>query len=85
MMLARLGLAIFRTCPVTSAHAPQLLPPATGLYAAGMASLARSNWTVDRLHELPDDGNRCEIIDGVLHVPPSPRAVHQLIVGERFT
>jgi len=41
-------------------------------------SIATSHdWTVDRLHALPDDGNRYEIIDGVLHVTPAPRLVHQ--------
>ncbi len=48
----------------------------------GMVSIDRSDWTVEQLHELPDDGNRYEIIDGVLYVTPSPRFVHQLILGE---
>ncbi len=50
----------------------------------GMVSLDRSDWTVEQLHALPDDGNRYEIIDGVLYVTPSPRSVHQLILGELF-
>jgi Uma2 family endonuclease len=41
-------------------------------------SIARSHdWTVARLHALPDDGNRYEIIGGALLVTPSPRYVHQ--------
>ena len=39
-------------------------------------------WTVDMLHELPDDGKRYEIVDGVLLVSPSPAAPHQRAVGE---
>lgn len=31
---------------------------------------------------LPDDGKRYEILDGVLHVSPSPRTVHQYILQE---
>lgn len=40
------------------------------------------DWTVDMLDALPDDGQRYEIIDGALFVTPSPRDVHQLVVGE---
>jgi Uma2 family endonuclease len=46
------------------------------------ASLDHDNWTVAKLHELPDDGNRYEIIDGVLYVTPAPRAIHQVVLGE---
>lgn len=42
----------------------------------------RTDWTVDMLDELPDDGQRYEIIDGVLFVTPSPSDLHQYIVGE---
>jgi Uma2 family endonuclease len=42
----------------------------------------RTEWTVDMLDELPDDGNRYEIIDGELFVTPAPSDVHQLIVLE---
>jgi Uma2 family endonuclease len=42
------------------------------------------DWTVDMLDELPDDGRRYEIIDGELFVTPSPRDVHQLVVGEVY-
>jgi Uma2 family endonuclease len=41
-------------------------------------------WTVDMLDALPDDGQRYEIIDGELFVTPSPRDVHQLVVGELY-
>ncbi len=49
-----------------------------------MRSPTRSDWTVAELQQLPDDGNRYEIIDGVLYMTPAPRAVHQLVAGELF-
>jgi Uma2 family endonuclease len=42
---------------------------------------ARTDWTVEKLHELPDDSNRYEVIDGALLVSPSPSAVHQRAAG----
>ncbi len=42
---------------------------------------AHTNWTVDMLDALPDDGQRYEIIDGVLHVTPAPSDVHQLVAA----
>ena len=44
-------------------------------------SAPRVDWTVDMLDELPDDGNRYEIIDGELFVTPAPSNWHQLVVG----
>jgi Uma2 family endonuclease len=38
-------------------------------------------WTTDDLDALPDDGLRRELIDGVLHVPPSPSNIHQIIAA----
>jgi Uma2 family endonuclease len=39
-------------------------------------------WTREDLHALPDDGNRYELVDGMLLVTPSPRYIHQFAVGE---
>lgn len=44
----------------------------------------RTDWTVEMVHELPDDGNRYEVIDGVLLVSPSPSLVHQRVVGRLY-
>ena len=41
-------------------------------------------WTAARVRELPDDGNRYEVVDGELLVTPSPTYDHQDIVGELF-
>jgi Uma2 family endonuclease len=45
---------------------------------------AHTEWTVDMLDALPDDGQRYEIIDGVLYVTPAPSDLHQYVVGELF-
>jgi Uma2 family endonuclease len=37
----------------------------------------QGEWTVEEMWQLPDDGNRYEVIDGVLHVTPSPTHRHQ--------
>ena len=42
----------------------------------------RTEWTVEMLDEMPDDGSRYELIDGELFVTPAPSDVHQLIVME---
>ena len=36
-------------------------------------------WTYEDYLAIPDDGQRYEVIDGVLYVSPSPRQIHQLI------
>ena len=45
-------------------------------------------YTVDDLNHFPDDGNRYELLDGVLLVTPQAAAVHQIVAnriqGELF-
>jgi Uma2 family endonuclease len=38
-------------------------------------------YTVDDLEHFPDDGNRYELLDGVLLVTPQAAAVHQVVVS----
>ena len=38
-------------------------------------------YTVADLEHFPDDGNRYELLDGVLLVTPAPNALHQLIAA----
>jgi hypothetical protein len=38
-------------------------------------------YTVEDLDRFPNDGNRCELLDGMLLVTPAPTHVHQLIVS----
>jgi Uma2 family endonuclease len=42
----------------------------------------RTDWTVEMLDALEDDGQRYELIDGELFVTPSPSDAHQLVAGE---
>lgn len=44
----------------------------------------RRQWTVDDLQDLPDDGQRYEVIDGELFVTPAPSADHQAAVGKLY-
>jgi Uma2 family endonuclease len=46
--------------------------------------IASADWTVEMLDALPDDGNRYELIDGVLYVTPAPSDIHQLVVGALY-
>lgn len=47
-------------------------------------SLGRGPWTVDDLAQLPDDGLRHELIDGLHIVSPSPVTMHQRIIGNLY-
>jgi Uma2 family endonuclease len=38
-------------------------------------------YTIDDLDRFPDDGDRYELLDGVLLVTPAPRAIHQRIAA----
>ena len=44
----------------------------------------RRQWTVDDLQDLPDDGQRYEVIDGELFVTPSPSYDHQAAVARLY-
>src|ERR1043166_1920304 len=44
--------------------------------------IAAPRYTVDEIESWPDDGNRYELLDGVLLVTPSPNLTHQLVATE---
>lgn len=44
----------------------------------------QGEWTYEDYLALPDDGNRYEIIDGVLYVANAPSYDHRFTVGELF-
>jgi Uma2 family endonuclease len=48
--------------------------------ASGVAGPAQGCWTYEDYAALPADGNRYEIIDGVLYVTPAPNTAHQAAV-----
>jgi Uma2 family endonuclease len=50
----------------------------------GMA-ISVPRYTVDDLENFPDDGNRYELLDGVLLVTPAPGLPHQLIATRLST
>jgi Uma2 family endonuclease len=49
----------------------------------GMPDAAKL-WTADVVRELPDDGNRYEVVYGQLLVTPSPGGPHQLVLGRLY-
>src|SRR2546426_660332 len=52
-------------------HAAPLLIPRRGTDTMGMA--APIYWTAEMVRQLPDDGNRYEVVYGELLVTPAPR------------
>ena len=44
--------------------------------------MLKRRWTVEDLHDLPEDGNRYEVIDGELFVTPAPSLSHQEAIAE---
>jgi Uma2 family endonuclease len=44
--------------------------------------MLKRHWTVEDLHDLPEDGNRYEVIDGELFVTPAPSLRHQEAIAE---
>src|SRR5579875_2257037 len=43
-----------------------------------------ATWDRARWETLPDDGNRYEVIDGVLYMSTSPSSFHQWIIGQIY-
>ena len=54
-----------------------------GVYRMAMPALP-TEWTVEMVRALPDDGSRYEVIGGELFVTPAPSWTHQRAVGELF-
>lgn len=46
-----------------------------------MAMPVSEAWTIERLDQLPEDGNRYEVLDGELLVTPPPSEAHESIVA----
>ena len=46
-----------------------------------MTTMPYREWTVDDLADLPDDGRRYELVDGVLLVSAAPSEDHQIVLA----
>ena len=44
-----------------------------------------SDWTLEMVHALPNDGMRYELIDGELLVSPAPSTRHQRVLARLYT
>ena len=44
----------------------------------------QTEWTLEMVHALPDDGNRYELVDGELLVSPAPSLLHQRVLAALF-
>lgn len=73
-------MALVPTRPSMMAHART---NALGGNSMHMAANVRV-WTADDLADVPDDGQRYEVIDGELFVTPAPALPHQEAVGQLF-
>ena len=47
-----------------------------------MFMAAQGVWTLDALDQLPDDGNRYELLNGELLVTPAPSPAHEFLANE---
>lgn len=47
----------------------------------GPMRVATKVWTLEEVHSLPDDGNKYELIHGVLYVTPAPTDQHETIAA----
>lgn len=48
------------------------------------APLVVPTYSIEDLDRFPDDGNRYELLDGVLLVTPAPLPPHQIVIAELF-
>jgi Uma2 family endonuclease len=44
----------------------------------------QTEWTLEMVHALPDDGNRYELVDGELLVRPASSLLHQRVLAALF-
>lgn len=45
---------------------------------------SRTDWTAEMVRDLPDDGNRYEVLDGELLVSPAPTYRHQAVLARLY-
>src|SRR3954451_19884923 len=66
--------------PPTSRRIPMTITTTAPLPQLVLRSLDH-NWDYARWERLPDDGNRYEVLDGVLYMTTAPSNYHQWIIG----
>jgi Uma2 family endonuclease len=64
--------------PTEMGHIPAATP------ADWVSGPPQGKWTYEDYAALPDDGNRYEVLDGVLYIAPSPDRWHQQASGAIF-
>lgn len=64
-------------------HAVLLLLPLPRADTMAMPDTAR-RYTAQMVRELPEDGNRYEVVHGELLVTPAPRVSHQTVLGRLY-
>lgn len=64
-----------------------MVTPVIPVYAhmGGVKGPPQGHWTYRDWEDLPDDGNRYEIIEGVLYVSTAPSLFHQWIIQNFYT
>lgn len=48
-------------------------------YTQGVTLSVDKTWTYDDYRQLPEDGNRYEVLEGRLHMTPAPSSYHQIL------
>jgi Uma2 family endonuclease len=64
---------------MTTVERIPVVKPANDVHGPG-----QGRWTYTEYASLPDDGQRYEILNGVLYMAPSPNGKHQDVAGEIF-
>lgn len=71
-----------RQLTVRDAHLPPVPCRAYAMAMSAPLPTSRTDWTVEEVHLLRDDGHRYEVVDGELLVSPAPSYMHQAVVFE---
>lgn len=65
---------------IITPNSAEIIPVVTS--ADNITGAVQGGWTYPHYLSLPEDGNRYEIIEGVLYLMPSPTPKHQKVIGK---